>query len=110
MRRDSVKMMSHRQGEELFALQVFGHQVVEPGLVGPRLELSQHRDAPGVFDVGLDLAAQRAFAEGADAVAQRLEAAGLAQVAELLAEAVQVAKHALVDEADQPVEFQQRVL
>ena len=98
------------QREQTVALQILGHQIIQARLVRARRELTQQWNAPGVLDVGLDLAAQGAFADRADAVLQLFKAARLAQITELLAKAVEVAEHAIVDEAHQSVEFQECVL
>jgi len=64
----------------------------------------------GVGDVLGDLAPKRAMAEGSETKLQRLEGAFLAEVGELLAEAFQIAEGVIVDERDEPVEFEQGIL
>jgi hypothetical protein len=57
-----------------------------------------------------DLLSQRALAQRGDAPAQGLEGLGLVDPRELAAKAVQVAKDALVDDADQSEQLQQGIL
>lgn len=77
-------------------------------LLGGRGELLHDGAARGVGDVGLHLAAQGALAETGQALAQVLQRRGFA--GELGAEAVQVAKHALINQADQAIQLQKGVL
>ena len=99
-----------RQGIERGAAQVVGHAVVQGLFFCRWSEGLHHGDAPRVRDVGLHLAAQGAHAHALQAAAQLSQGVGVAQRAELLAKAGQVAKHALVHQADHAVQLQQGVL
>ena len=66
--------------------------------------------AVGVLDVLQHLAAERALADGLQPLLQVREIGVVAEPREAGAEALQVAEGEVVDDADQAVEFQQRVL
>ena len=102
--------LSRRQGVQRRPPQVLGHQLPQRLLVLRRREGLDQRDAAGVGDIGLHLTAQRARADVLQSAAQPGEGLGLVEVAELVAKARQIAEHPLVDQADQPVQLQQRVL
>ena len=96
------------QGLEVGAAQVIGD---EPGkflLFARRRELLDDGLARCVRHVGLNLFAQGALADGGQPVTQAAE--GLLSASELRAEAIKVSEHPVIDEADQPIEFEQRVL
>ena len=102
--------LAGRQRIERRPLQVVGHQVVEPLLLLGGHELL-HQGVPiRVLDVLQHLPAQRALAEGREAFLQLGEVGVVAQAREARAIALQVAEGEVVDDADQPVQLQQRVL
>ncbi len=95
---------------QVVALQVIGNELIETVFAFFRGELFHQREALGVGDIGRDLTAQGAMANGFEPRLQRLENLFLIEIGKLFAEALRVAKHVLVDEADQTKQFQQGVL
>ena len=102
------------QGVAGRAAQVLSHPLVQGLLVLRRREFLHQRYALGVRNIRLHLAAQGALAHGGQAAAQLAECVGtgvgIAQRAKLVAKAGQVAKHAVVHHADQPIQLQQGIL
>ena len=102
--------MTAGQRLEFWSAQVVGHQGAKILLVLRRRELFHQRNALGVGDSVRYVPAQGALAQGRDTAAQMLEHRIVVQAGKLAAEAVQVAKHTFVDDADQTEELKQRVL
>ena len=102
--------LAGRQRVERRPLQVVGDQVVEPLLVGGRHELLHQRMAVGVLHVLQHLPPQRALADRREPLLQLGEVGVVAEAGEARAVALQVAEGEVVDDADQPVQLQQRVL
>ena len=75
-----------------------------------RRKLLHQRNALGIGNGVRYVPAQGALAQGRDAAAQMLEHRIVVQAGKLATEAVQVAKHTFIDDADQTEELKQRVL
>ncbi len=99
-----------RQRIEALPLQVGGDEIIEPLLVRIRDELLHQGVAVGVAHVLEDLPAQGALADRRQARLQLRVILAIAQAREAGAEALQAAEDVVVDDADQPVEFEERVL
>ena len=84
--------------------------MVEAILVAGRRELLHERVPVRVRDVLHDLAAQGALAERGEPFLQCLEDFLVIQMEKLLPKAAEVAEGVFVDEADEAVQFEQRVL
>lgn len=102
--------LSGRQGQNAGTAQVVGNQRGEFFFLGGRGEFLHDRAARGVGDVRLHLAAQGAFAQRQQTTAQVFQRAFFCFAAVLDAEAVEAAEDAVINDADEALEFEQAVL
>ena len=102
--------LSGRQCLGAGAAQVVGDQRSKFFFLGGRGEFLHDRATRGVGDVRLHLAAQGAFAQRQQTTAQVFQRAFFCFAAVLDAEAVKAAEDAVINDADEAVEFEQAVL
>ena len=102
--------LSGRQGQNAGTAQVVGNEAREFAFFVARREFLHDGAARGVGDVRLHLAAQGAFAQRQQTTAQVFQRAFFCFAAVLDAEAVETAEDAVINDADEAVEFKQAVL
>lgn len=102
--------LSGRQSQNAGTAQVVGNQRGEFFFLGGRGEFLHDGATRGVGDVRLHLAAQGAFAQRQQTTAQVFQRAFFCFAAVLDAEAVEAAEDAVINDADEAIEFEQGVL
>ena len=102
--------LAGRQGIEDWLLEVIGNQVVQPLFVRRWLEFLHQGMAIGVFDVLQHLLAECPLANRLEAFFQVGEVVVVGQASKAGAVGLDVAEGEIVDDADQAVQLQERVL
>ena len=85
-------------------------QIVEGNFILAGNELLQQWNTVGVANVLLDLSAQRSLADRLESLFELGEYLLVGEAGILGAKALQVAKGVFIDETDQPIELQERIL
>lgn len=90
-------------------LQILGYEVVQALLVGKRSELLNERQAVGVLHVLQHLAPQRSLTERLEPLLQ-LSKVSIGRSREACAKALDVAEREVIDDADESIQLEQRIL
>ena len=101
--------LAWRQGVKVRSLEILRHKVVEPFLILGWIELLCDGDTVCVLDVLQNLPSERSLADGPESLFQIIKIL-LGKPGELSLEALQIAEGVFVDNADESVKLQQRIL
>lgn len=107
---DHERPLTGGQGLEVVSSQIVRDQMVQPVFALRRRKRLHDRQPFRVAHIRQHLAAQRALTERSQAGFQPVERRLVVEIGELLLETFEVAEDAVIHDADQSIEFEQRVL